>query len=90
MTDVEKQQFQLMQKDIKAIEETLKEVKRALVGDDIAKDGGLVKRINELEDELEKLKLSFIKNDIYLRWIWALAGFAGSALFSYVLKLVFK
>lgn len=83
-------QLMEMQKDIKNLVEAVKDLKTAVVGSPVTKDGGLVKRIEDLENQVEDLKTKFIKNDIYLRWIWALGGFAGSALFTYVLKIIFK
>lgn len=104
MTDDEKRQFNHMQNDITAIKQEIArqglQVDRlciALMGSEIAKDGGLVERIKNLEHEneelreqIEAIKTDKVKSDLYIKWIWALVSGLVSMIFGYVMTLIFK
>ena len=104
MTEDEKRQFNHMQNDVAAIKTEVATLGMkvdkmyiALMGSDIAKDGGLVGRIQQLEteneelrEELDTIKTNAVKSDLYLKWIWGLVGAFGSGIFTYVLSLIFK
>jgi hypothetical protein len=93
-----------MQKDIHDIKKkvdgmgtNLEKVLGALMGNDLAKDGGLIARITELEEqnesilkELESLKADRAKKDWYLNLLWTAAGFIAAAIFQFVLEHILK
>lgn len=75
----------------------LTKVHDALIGNEMSKDGGLVQRIIDSEQEVEKLKtristLESISNRqaFYVKVIWGLGGTTTATIFAYILKLVFK
>lgn len=104
MNDEEKRQFTTMQNDIEQIKMIVKnqdlkvdKMYYALMGNEIAKDGGLVGRIQtlekeneELREELEAFKTDKAKSDLYIKWIWALVSGLVSMVFGYVMTLIFK
>lgn len=66
----------------------------ALMGNEIAKDGGLVGRIEHLEEAFEKLEGVVqkqaernIKLEVYQRIMWTAIGGVAMAVFSYVITL---
>jgi hypothetical protein len=73
--------------NVDELKKTLNEVHSALVGNDLAKDGGLVQRIVNSEQEVLKLsdRLTEVekqntKAGVYLRIIWGLSGCVASAI----------
>ncbi len=97
MTPDERNQFMLMQKDIEHISNKVDELLIALKGSDLSKDGGLIGRIQQLEEEndllrkeVELIKSSNTKTEMYVKIIWTLVGAFGSGIFMYVLNLIFK
>ncbi len=104
MSPEEKTQFVSMQKDIHDIKQkvdgmggNLEKVLGALMGNDLAKDGGLIARITELEDqyegirkELETVKAEKAKSEWYLKLLWTAAGFISAAIFQFVLGHILK
>jgi len=104
MTDEEKRQFTHMQTDIESIKISMTSMGNqvdkmylALMGSDIAKDGGLVRRIEDLEKNVEEIKtdLTVIKADASKsRWhvnvMWGASGAVAMALFSLLLSYLFK
>lgn len=104
MNEDEKRQFTHMQTDIEQIKQNVTgqgikvdKMYFALMGSDLANDGGLVGRIKDLEgenkqlrEELEKIKTNAIKSDMYLKWIWALVSAFLTGIFMYTLAFVFK
>jgi hypothetical protein len=104
MTEQERAQFLNMQTDIVAIRQEmarhgvmLDKLYTALMGNEIAKDGGLVARILHLEETCESLQEGQIeikeaagKSKVYMKIMWGALGFASASLFTYVLALIFK
>lgn len=86
-----------MQGDIHEIKTKIDELFTALMGSRLTKDGGLVSRLERLEDENEKLREKIeemekkdVKSDTRLNIIWAIIGFAGAALGNYLISLLKK
>lgn len=81
------QDIVIIRKEIGDIRITVNEVKEALVGNGLAKDGGLVQRIIDTEtrqDELEKRFNTIEKNEdkraLYVHIIWAMGGVIATAI----------
>lgn len=104
MNDEEKRQFTHMQTDIEHIKISMAglgnkvdKMYLALMGSDIAKDGGLVGRIEDLEKgvetikgDIDKIKTEATKSRIYLYLVCVAGGFVLQSAFGYVLSLIFK
>lgn len=104
MTDEEKRQFTHMQTDIEQIKISMADqgnkvhkMYLALMGSEIARDGGLVGRIEDLEKDVHTIKdqLTDIKADANKsRWhvnvMWGASGAVAMALFSLMLSYLFK
>lgn len=97
MTDEEKKRFLSMEKDIHEIKVGMKDISTALLGSQLTKDGGLVKRIIELEGIVEQLegKISeqekkTSKIELYQKIMWTSVGGVAMAILSFVLQFVFK
>jgi hypothetical protein len=104
MSPEEKTQFVSMQKDIHDIKKkvdgmggNLEKVLGALMGNDLAKDGGLIARITELEEqneeilkELETIKSDRAKTEWYLKLLWTASGFIAAAIFQFILDHILK
>jgi uncharacterized protein (UPF0335 family) len=104
MNDQEKIQFTHMQTDIEQIKISMVDQSNkvhkmylALMGSDIARDGGLVGRIEDLENDVHEIKeqLTDIKADASKnRWhvnvMWGASGAVIMALFTLLLSYIFK
>ncbi len=104
MSPDEKIQFVSMQTDIQAIKQDLHGMDRkldkvmtALMGSDVANDGGLVKRIQELEDQhedilkkLSKIEIEKTKIELYQKILWAVAGSGAAIAFQLIASYLIK
>jgi hypothetical protein len=97
MTDEEKKRFISMEKDIHEIKVGMKDISMALLGSPLTKDGGLVKRIIELEGIVEQLEGKIneqekktSKLEQYQKIMWTSIGGVGMAIISFVLQFIFK
>jgi len=104
MTDDEKRQFTHMQVDIEQIKISMADqgnkidkMYLALMGSEIAKDGGLVGRIEELETNFKEIRQDLIeikadasKNRWHVNVMWGASGAVVMALFSLLLSYLFK
>lgn len=86
-----------MQNDIHAINNKLDRVMVALMGSELSKDGGLIARIADLEEENEQLKkeLESVKtitdrNVQQAKIIWGLASALGTGLLGFILNQLFN
>lgn len=89
--------IQSIKTEISRMDKKMDKVMVALMGSDLAKDGGLISRIAELEDdnealrrELDAVKVTNQKIELYQKIIWALGGSIASGVFGYILKLIFE
>lgn len=87
-TQILSEQVQTTQKDITIIKKevmdlttVLHEVKTAIVGSTLGKDGGLVSRIIALEEDVELIRKELQEKDVndakanlYLKIIWGMGG----------------
>lgn len=104
MNDEEKRQFSHMQTDIEQIKihmsslgTKVDKMYLALMGSEIAKDGGLVGRIEDLErdvhdikEQLTDIKADASKNRWHVNVMWGASGAVIMALFSLFLSYIFK
>lgn len=79
-------QMEVMQQDIHDIKKNVDEIKNVLVGNQLANDGGLIKRISELEREMLAMK----KNTMYLNLLWAALGVICTAVIMFLFNSIFK
>lgn len=104
MNDDEKKQFTVMQSDIEQIKlrmtslgSQMDKMYFALMGNEIAQDGGLVRRIVDLETDVKEIKEQLIeinadasKNRWHVNVMWGAGGAVIMALFSLFLSYIFK
>ena len=104
MNDQEKIQFTHMQTDIETIKHQmtiqgsqLDKMYYAIMGSELARDGGLVGRIEDLEkdtkdikDTLIEIKADASKNRWHVNVMWGASGAVIMALFSLFLSYIFK
>ena len=79
-------QMEIMQQDLHDIKKNVDEIKNVLVGNQLANDGGLIKRISDLEKEMVAMK----KNTMYLNLLWAALGVIGTAVIMFLFNKIFK
>lgn len=104
MTPEQNTQFVAMQTDVQVIKTQLSEqsikiekMLIALLGSDLTQDGGLVRRINELEqekdrlcEELEDIKARSSKLEFHQKIMWGVGGFSLAAIVSQLISIIFK
>jgi hypothetical protein len=104
MNDQEKIQFTHMQTDIESIKlqmtvqgTQLDKMYYAIMGSELARDGGLVGRIEDLEKDAKEIKDTLIeikadasKNRWHVNVMWGASGAVIMALFSLFLSYIFK
>lgn len=80
-------------KDISEIKARLSEIYVALMGSDISKDGGIVKRLqaNEIKIEtfetlIDKAERKIIRVALYVKILWGAAGAVAMAMFALIIK----
>lgn len=79
-----------MQDEINKIRVMLEDVLTALNGSSITKKGGLVSRLDFLEDKVEKIEKRTDKTEFYQKLLWIAAGFVTMGVFQEILKRIFK
>jgi len=91
------QKMETMQKDIHDIKTTVAEMYNALIGSKLSNDGGIIRRVADLENEnmllkqdVESMKKSGMKNDLYLKLLWWVLGLITAAIIMYLFQKVFK
>ena len=87
MSTVDIEQIQTDMKDMKG---KVDKMFYALMGNEIAKDGGLVARIEHLETSVENLEKASIKLAIYQRIMWTALGATSGIVFTYLVQLLKK
>lgn len=97
MMEVTQQDIQQIKEQVSDLSGKLNEVHTALVGSNMAKDGGLIQRVIDGETELADLKkrietIEFEKGQdrFYIKVIWGLGGTLIAFIFAFILKLIFK
>lgn len=87
----------LLKNEFVEMKDKFDEVYYALVGNKLTNDGGLVKRIGENETEIEEIRSRIedmekknVKSELYVKILWGTGGFIASALFTYILQLIFR
>lgn len=79
------------------MEKKVNQIYQALIGSDLAKDGGLIKRVIDMEVEIETLRIKLEKQtqqdqktELYVKIMWAMAGVIGSGLVGYIIHSLSK
>lgn len=85
---MEQEQFD---KNFKEIKDKVSLIYHALVGNEITKDGGLIRRIDKVEarqdkqeDRMDKFDSALVKMKIYERLLWLAGGAFVAALINYI------
>lgn len=72
--------------DITHIKEKVNELYTALMGDKISQDGGMVKRLNNVEDKLSQLEKMGAKIGWQVGLLWLSAGVILTGVFTLIIK----
>lgn len=90
-------EFRRLEKTVDEIKETLTQVHGALVGNELAGDGGMAKRLRDAESKLEELENRLltaekkqIKYNVYIVIMWVCLGAVAMGIFNYIVTLFFK
>lgn len=86
-----------IREEVRKIGSKVDELYSALIGSRVTKDGGLVKRVQEQEQDLEEFKVSMtlrmeslekqkIKTAAYVHILYAAAGAVAMAIFTLIIK----
>lgn len=86
-----------MKRDLGEMKSKVSEMYHSLIGNTLAKDGGIIRRIERLEqradqidEDVDRIGQRSSKLEIYQKILWGAVGFAASSIFVYVLQLIFK
>lgn len=70
-----------IRKEVETVAGKVNDVHQALIGNSLAKDGGIVQRLHDCERDVEALQAKVVsiekdnvKSSLYMRIIWGLAG----------------
>lgn len=77
---------QIRPEDFAQIKQQVNEMYTALVGDRISNDGGMVKRLNEVETKLVKVEKLGAKLGWHFKFLWGAAGGILMAMYSLFIK----
>ena len=79
-----------MQQQIDKIRDLVEEILVALNGSGITKKGGIVSRLDSLEEKVEKIERRTDKTEFYQKLLWVAAGFVTMGVFQEILKRIFS
>ncbi|HEY4207971.1 MAG TPA: hypothetical protein VGM31_14205 [Puia sp.] len=89
--------MQVPSEDFREMKNKVDKMYYALLGNELTEDGGLIRRVGEsekeialLHDRIDQLERKNIKGELYLNWLWGLAGFVLSSGFSALIYHLFK
>lgn len=84
---VTQEDIRLIKQDVSKLSNTLSEVHQAIIGNSMTRDGGIVQRVIDLENEASSLSNRIIaisakmtKAELYVKIIWAMGGSIAGAL----------
>lgn len=90
-----KKEMTQLHTDLSKMTEKVDEMYFALMGNKLAKDGGLVKRIENLEQNLEEVETNIetlvkknVGFEVYQKVIWGAVGTIIGLIFSYVIQVM--
>jgi len=104
----ERYQVTVTQKDIRDIKKEVadlsgkvNDVHTAIIGSPLAKDGGMVQRLEDCEKSVERvseklenfekdLQERTLKSELYIKIIWGLGGSIAAGIFTSLLYYIFK
>ena len=79
-----------IRKEVETVAEKVNDVHQALIGNSLAKDGGIVQRLHDCERDVEFLRTKVIdieknnvKAGVYMKVIWGMAGIILAALLNH-------
>lgn len=99
MEDMEQLRQELggLKVELSGMKKLLSQVHYALVGNDLTKDGGMTRRLEDAEKELlefdkrlAEAEKKQIRYNVYTVIMWACVGATGMAIFAYLVQFVFS
>jgi hypothetical protein len=104
LMEIMKQDVESIKKDFTEMKSKLNEMYYSLIGSPMSKDGGIIKRVENLEefkahiqagheiikDRLDELDVKTRKRELWLSMVWLALGFIASSIFTLVLQAIFK
>jgi len=89
--------IQQLKDQVRDLTEKVCDVHYALIGNALAKDGGLIQRVIDCEkeaetlhDRIDSIERKNIKGELYLKWIWGLGSAVAMSIFLEILHYAFK
>lgn len=79
-----------MQEQINRISTIVEEMRVALLGSSMTKKGGLVSRLDILEEKVDKMEKDYTKMALYQKLLYTAVGFVSMGVFTEILKRIFK
>ncbi len=90
------QDLKLLEREVSGMKVTLGEIHTAIIGNPLSKDGGMVLRLENAEQQIEEFQLRLvnaekkqIKYNVYTVIMWVLAGGCASMIFAYIVNILF-
>jgi hypothetical protein len=75
-----------MSRDMAEVKAQVKEIYTALVGDKISRDGGMVRRLDTVEEKVDGIDKRTRRMGTYLKILWTSAGGVAMAIYSLIIK----
>jgi glucose-6-phosphate isomerase len=90
-----------IKKEVADLSNKVNDVHTAIIGSPLAKDGGMVQRLEDCEKEVETVKDKLeafekelqertLKSELYIKIIWGMGGSIAAGLFTSLLYYIFK
>ncbi|HET6255873.1 MAG TPA: hypothetical protein VFE32_17480 [Puia sp.] len=86
-----------IKKDVAAFGQKLDNIHYALVGNELARDGGLIQRVidlekqkENLEERVDRIEKTAIKSNTQVKLMWSMAGGTIALIFTYIVEHIFK
>lgn len=91
------ERFISIEKQVYDIKKLLSQVHDAIIGNPLSRDGGMARRLHDVEKQMENLetqitetKMKQAKQNIYVIIMWTSLGGVATAIFAYILSLLFN
>lgn len=75
-----------LKKDISILNNNVREIKEAIIGNVLSDDKGMVGKLKDMEEELEDLKKYRIENGVYMKMVIGVGAAIGTTFIIMVMK----